>query len=192
MIDEGAAAGTIRITYRLTFGEMYRASLAMSGRSVLGWLVLIIFAGQGLYIASVYARSARAPVVLTVFVILVGLAVLPLMNAVTVFVALRTKRTLPAVCTFTAGPNGISLSDGISSTKVVWSSLHHVVETRRFLLVYFSRLEAVFVPVRAVTEAGQLEELNKLLARNAPGRTRLLKGHDGGNSRRTPTTPTAS
>jgi hypothetical protein len=72
----------------------------------------------------------------------------------------------------TFSDEGIHRSNGWTEASFAWASLHHAVETKEFLLLYYHWGNAFFIPRRAVPP-DTLGEVRALLRRHLGGKAKL-------------------
>ena len=71
--------------------------------------------------------------------------------------------------------DGIRVRGRITATDVRWDMLTRVVETRRFFLFFLSKIQAVYLPKRAI-QPEEVDVLRRTLRQHIEGRaTELLR-----------------
>jgi len=169
-----------------TAGERYRVTTLLVRRSCLHqgmfWslvaipLVIIGFVGLTVAMGTHTLGEAAAAGGLWVSVLacwglaFVGFPLLRYWNAQGVT---RDNPALRGTCEFEFGPDGLVTRTGITESKLGWEAVLEVVETDKFLLFFFSRQCAYFLPKRAIPP-DELPVLRGFLRQQASSATRLL------------------
>jgi hypothetical protein len=96
--------------------------------------------------------------------------------------ARRTRRLDPSangILTRTLSEEGFRIDGTGQSGELRWEGIHSVVETTDFLLVFYNRLCAYYVPKRLILTRGEFEGLRSLLRAKLGDRAQVWASHMG-------------
>jgi hypothetical protein len=96
--------------------------------------------------------------------------------------ARRTRRLDPSAkgtLTRTVSEEGFRIDGTGQSGELRWEGIHSVVETADFLLVFYNRLCAYYVPKRLIVTSSELESLRSLIRAKLGDRAQLWASQMG-------------
>ena len=162
--------------FQPTFGEQYRANLAVIIRSWVQVVAAVVFAAAGIIALAASGLGARLELG---WIVLVGVAMLagwwviavPVLAAVAVL-ASRPGGRVPGRHAWGIEADGIGISMPLANLALRWDGVRKVRETREFFLFYVSSRRAYALPRRAVTSTEDLDALRRLTIeqRKAPAK----------------------
>ena len=92
------------------------------------------------------------------------------------FAARRTRRLDPSArgtLVRTLSNDGFRVDGSGQSVELRWDGIHSAVETPEFILVFFNRLCAYYIPKVLVTQSGELGRIRELLSAKLGDRAQL-------------------
>lgn len=168
----------LRTTYTLDEREMVRAARDIGRGTPGAWKWAAFFVGMPVLLMWLSLRSGATlgeAVLTNAFWVILFPAYLllaaPLVARWEVRAQLRAGAFAgPQSMAMTAG--GVLVSSAAGESRIPWEGIVSARETREFLLLYFNRRQALFIPLRAVAE-GDLPAARALLRARLPGRVRV-------------------
>jgi hypothetical protein len=104
---------------------------------------------------------------------------MPLLQLFQLWSSSRNNRTLLGIQTQTFSSEGISVSGETYNTNLKWESILKAIETRHFLLLYFSNRGAFFVPKSQFEDISKLEELRRCIISHLGKKAKLNTAEQG-------------
>ncbi len=166
--------------FTMTQRDRYRVQRALSRRSrgnrifqwgcvllaVLTQMIAILGASRR-HVSVALAVAEWAPY--TVLLTLWGFTLVPLSQ----WIAARRHMKVPAVrgeWTFEIRSDGLTARGPMTTTTVSWDAIARVVETPEFLLFYYAKNCAYFLPTHAIATAADMHAVRLIVSAHMPGR----------------------
>jgi hypothetical protein len=153
-----------------SYWSMFRAQLRMLFYSPLGWILSTAFPLGGGYMMYRWNTAGGAPSIPDLLI--AGSAVLgaPLYAAFIVFLMQRNE-TAHRPFTFAFDSEGIKVVSEVQTVSKSWREVVRVTESAGFMFIFVSRGVAHVVPLRALQDAGYLNEVRGLVQQKVASRT---------------------
>ncbi len=166
--------------FTMTQRDRYRVQRALSRRSrgarIYQWSCVLL-AALTQVIAILRASRHHASIALaiaewapyTVFLMLWGFALIPFSQ----WIAARRHMKVPAIrgeWTFEIRSEGLTARGPMTTTTVSWDAIERVVETPEFLLFYYAKNCAYFLPTHAIATEADMHAVRLIVSAHMPDR----------------------
>lgn len=160
---------SIRFEFQPTFADQYLAHFAVLRHSPVSTLVahsIFPLLGIAILVSSYISEPEhQLPLLFPWVLALLCMAFTPLIMALVLMINRRAHRNLvTGKHTLVLSPDGVRMAGPVSETFVKWEAMERIVETHSFVLLFFSRGTAFFLPKRSVPSAQELASLRQFVS----------------------------
>jgi hypothetical protein len=168
----------------LAFWSISRLSFSLWVMAAAGLAIGAVGIGESIVFQHQQGRAATVGASLVIWSAMPLLLILLIHPVTALIYAIWLPRVNPSIGArrIVIADDGIQVRGRITAADVRWSTLTRVVETRRFFLLFLSKIQAIYIPKR-VLQPADTEVLRTLLRRHINGRILTLREERPGPTR---------
>ena len=169
---------SISLGVQLTPNDLYRANVWSLARKLWFLWFIPILAIASIVLSLFSGTQQRQQLMLNIRplfyvagIYLLIVFVLPYFSARSNF---RSQKALQQTTNYTFSEQGIQTESETASSRIDWSNIHQVVETRSYFFVYLAKNLRYLIPKRCVPDAAEVVVLRQIFRAGVKGKIKLL------------------